>query len=286
MNQISHLTLPEFKIVTPSTLREALSILDTNNTRSKLLAGGTDLLVDLRNRTINPNIIIDLKNIPELNELKQKGDIFVIGAAVPIADILKSKEVRKNFHSLYTALNEMCDEILRFRATIGGNLGTASPAADTAGPLLIHRARIIVASKKISREIPIQEFFIGVKQNCLMPNEIITAIHIPISTENEKSVFLKLKRNSEDLALIGVSAINYNSQTKLAFTAVAPIPILVDITAYISGNKRPNEEKFKEIWKLVKNAISPINDLRASREYRLHMTEILTRKALKEVLQK
>jgi len=193
--------------------------------------------------------------------------------------------IKNQFKSLYEALCEMCDEILRHRATVGGNISTASPAADSAGPLLVHQALIEVHSKSDGKRIiPIKDFFTGVKRNNLKPNEVVVSIILPKKSEEEKSAFKKMKRGAEDLALVGVSALHSSLNTFLAYTAVATTPVLIDISEFFSNSNKINEEKFTRIWEKVKSKISPISDVRSNKEYRLYITEILSRMVLKEVI--
>ncbi len=281
---ISHVSLPKFKIEVPNSIEKALEFLQTHQANCKILAGGTDLLVDLRHRLIQPSVIIDIKNILELKKLEFTANGLQIGAAVPISEVLKLPQLETHYTALYQALNNMCDEILRNRATIAGNIATASPAADTAGPLYVHQAIIEVRSQsRGSRLIPINKFFKGVKKSNLAPDELIVSITLPKPSPNFKSVFLKMKRGAEDLALVGVTGAYNQQHTYLAFTAVAPTPIFLDISTYIATRKI-SENLFQSIWSEVLSKINPITDVRSSRDYRIHIAEIFTRLILKEIM--
>jgi len=281
---ISYVGLPKFEIEVPNSLEEALNLLHIHQTNCKPLAGGTDLLVDLRHRLIQPNVIIDVKNIPELKKLEFTPNELTIGAAVPISEVLTLSQIKTYYTALYQALNDMCDEILRNRATIGGNIATASPAADTAGPLYTHQAVVEVQSKsKGSRLIAIDKFFKGVKKSDLAPDELIVSINMPKPTINTKSAFMKMKRGAEDLALVGAAGSHNQEHTYLGFTAVAPTPVFLDISNLII-EKKISENVFQSIWKEIDSKISPITDVRSSRDYRIHITEILTRLILKEII--
>ncbi len=284
LETISYVNLPKFEIEIPNSLEEALKLLHTHQTNCKLLAGGTDILVDLRHRLIRPNVIIDVKNIPELKKLEFTSKELQIGAAVPISKVLKLSQLTIHYTALYQALNDMCDEILRNRATVGGNIATASPAADTAGPLYVHQAIVEVQSQSRGiRRIPIVEFFKGVKKSDLAPDELIVSIAVPKPTSNTKSSFMKMKRGAEDLALVGVAGSHDQQHTYLGFTAVAPTPVFLDISTFIT-NSKIFEDVFQSIWQETVSKISPITDVRSSREYRIHITEMLTRSILKEIM--
>ncbi|MFX0085061.1 MAG: FAD binding domain-containing protein [Candidatus Hodarchaeota archaeon] len=285
IESISHLNLPEFDLLIPHSLTEALELLEIYQANCKILAGGTDLLIELKQRLVQPKILIDIKNVPEMKKLEITDEVIIIGAAVPISDILCISQLKRHFTSFYQALREMCDEILRQRATVGGNICTASPAADTAGPLLVHQALLEVHSKiNGKRIIPISDFFTGVKKNCLSLNEMLVSIILPKQPEEAKSAFKKFKRSAEDLALVGVTGLHSSIKTFLAYTAVAATPVLIDISEFFSDSNKIDEDKFLSIWKKVKTKISPISDVRSNKEFRLHITEILSRMILKEVI--
>lgn len=284
-NIVSHISLPKFNLLTPSSLNEALTLLDQYQESAKLLAGGTDLLIELRQRLQQPKVLIDIKRIPELQTIAITEEELIIGATTPISKIISFPEVKEDYRALYQSLIDLADEILRQRATIGGNIGTASPAADASTPLLIFEAKITALSKsRGKRIIPIKEFFTGVKQNCLSPDEMITSISIPRPIDGSRSSFKKMKRSVEDLALVGVACLRNINQTYLAYSAVAPTPIFIDISNIISSNiTKLDESVFTKVWNSILPLLKPIDDVRASKEYRIHVSEILTRTILKEV---
>ena len=283
---ISYTTLPEFDYASPDTLKEALSLLNIYQSDAVVLAGGTDLLPELRHRIKRPKIVIDIKKIPELNEVHLNNKILTIGAAVPIITVLSLPKLDLHFNALYQALHDFCDEILRNRATIAGNIATSSPAADSAGPLLIFEAIIEIYSiSKGKRIVKIEDFFKGVKKNCLNPDELITKIKVPVPDVGTKSAYLKMKRGAEDIALVGVAGAFNSTKTVFAYSAVAPTPILVNISMIIAENRnQTKEELFQLIWKHIQTKIHPISDVRSGKEYRLHIAEIYTRMMLQEFL--
>ena len=287
MNKIiSYTTLPKFEYFSPETLDEALKLLKQHKSTAKILAGGTDLLIELRQRLIQPKAIIDLKKVPELQILNSTEQGLEIGATTPINEIIALSEVENSYTALYQSLIDLADEILRFRATIGGNICTASPAADTACSLIVLQAEVhIQSSVNGKRKIPIRDFFTGVKKNCLSPDEIVTKIFIPKPSKGTQSRFKKMKRSSEDLALAGIAGLHNKDVTFLSFTAVAPVPIFIDLSKYFKENGSPlTEDIFLSLWKEILPHLNPIDDVRASKDYRIHITEILTREILREVI--
>lgn len=287
---ISQTGLPEFEYLNPRSIKEALSLLKINQDQAAILAGGSDLIPELRHRLKSPKYVIDIKNIQELNKIDIKDTEIIIGSATPIENVLQNESIKKHFFALWKSLTELCDRIVRGRATIGGNICTASPAADTAGPLLVHNAKITVeSSERGIRVIQLSDFFIGVKKTCLKPDELVISIHLPVK-KNSKSYYIKMKRKSEDLSVVGVAAhkwIEPSGERNLlvACTAVAPTPLIFAFKKEI--NTAP-EHDIKQIIYSVVNfilpKISPISDVRGGKEYRLHITDVLIRQVLVEVL--
>ncbi len=284
---ISYTTLPRFEYVSPTTLDEALKLLEQNQNSVKLLAGGTDLIFELRQRLTKPKVIIDLKKIPDLRILKKTNERLEIGATTPINEVLSLSDIKDTYTALYQSLTDLADEILRFRATIGGNICTSSPAADTAGSLMVLQAEVHIKSlSRGIRTVSIKDFFTGVKKNCLAPDEIVTKIIIPKPLKETQSRFKKLKRSSEDLAIVGIAGLHNRNVTFLSYTAVGPTPVFVDISNYFKDSKaKLTEDTFLSIWKEILPHLNPIDDVRASKNYRMHITEILTREILRDIIE-
>lgn len=281
--------LPKFDYLKPESVRELVSLLAEQGEDAKIFAGGTDLLVLMRDRAIRPKYLIDIKGIEKLGELsydEEKG--LKIGATVNLNEIIKSDVVRERFGVLWSAANSLADPILRSRATLVGNICNASPAADMAPALLVLDAEVEVASKEGERTIPIQEFFIGVKRTSLKPGEFVRAVRVPDPPEGAKGDYLKWGRTrGEDLAVVGVAGLAANSSKKLvriALSSVAPTPFLVPEVKGVFEGGGSVEEQIDKAASIVVEKISPISDVRAGKEYRLHMAGVLTKQILKRIL--
>ncbi|MHA2346323.1 MAG: FAD binding domain-containing protein [Candidatus Hodarchaeales archaeon] len=283
---ISYSTLPKFSFFKPNSLNETLKLLNDHQDNAKILAGGTDLLIELQQRLKSPKVIIDIKNVPELRILRITDTELNIGATVSIMEILSLPAIQDQYLALYESLKDLADEVIRYRATVGGNIGNSSPAADSAAPLLVYESEIHVSSlKNGERVIPIKEFFTGVKTNSLQPNELITKISIPKPDENTLSSFRKMKRSAEDLAVVGVAGCRNNDHTLLSYIAIAPTPILVDITTRFPRNLETiNDINFEQLWEYICPHLKPIDDVRASKAFRMHIAEVLTLTVLKEII--
>ena len=281
--------IPKFDYLRPQTIEELVDLLAKHGGNAKLLAGGTDLLVLMRDKIIRPKYVIDLKGIRELHELshdEKRG--LTIGATVTCSELLASEVVRKRFGVLWSSVNVLADPILRNRATLVGNICNASPAADTAPALLVLEAEVEVVGKEGGRTIPIQNFFTGVKQTSLKPGEFVKAVRIPNLPEGAKGDYLKWGRTrGEDLAVVGVAVLVASPGKKIvrvALSSVFKTPIRVFEVERIFEGEGPVEEQIERAVSVVKEKIAPITDVRGGKEYRLHMAGVLTQRALRELL--
>ncbi|BAJ50384.1 molybdenum hydroxylase family protein, medium subunit [Candidatus Caldarchaeum subterraneum] len=272
----------------PKSLQEALDLMSSYGRDAKPLAGGTDLLVDLREKKSKPKAVIDLKNIKELNKLSyERGSGLVIGATVTYEQILSFEPIRRRYTVLWEAVKTIADEIIRMRATLVGNICTSSPAADTAPPLLVYDAVVKTLSKNGAREIPIEKFFIGVKKNVLEAGEIVESVYLPEPLEDARGAYLKAMRTwSEDLALVGVAVLvaDRGRDVRLAYASVAPTPVRARKAEDVFRGDGPLREKIEQAVEIAAASVSPITDVRASKEYRLHLVKTFTRNALLKLL--
>lgn len=282
--------LPKFDYLKPKTMQEAVNLLADHGKDAKIFAGGTDLLVLMRDSVLKPKCLVDIKNIRELYGIVQDGKNGIrIGAAATLNQLIESDVVKGRFRALWDASRSLADSTLRNRATLVGNICNASPASDTAPALLVHDAEVEVVGKYGERTIPIRDFFIGVKRTSLGPTEIVKAVRIPNPPEKVRSGYLKWGRTrGEDLAVVGVAGLAANSGKKLlriALSSVAPTPLLVPEAEGTFEGDGSVEELIDKAASIVMEKVSPITDIRASKEYRLHMTGVLTKRILKQLLE-
>jgi len=285
--------LPEFEYFRPTTLDEALELLNKHAGEAAILAGGTDLLVDMRLRIKRPKYVIDIKGIKELHKVEyEEGIGITIGATVTLNELLRNKVIKEKYHVLWDAMRQMCDYHLRNRATLIGNICNASPAADSAPALLILNAKVNIASAEGTRTVDIKDFFTWVKKTVLKPNELVTSVFIPEPPKGSKGKYYKVVRSVEDLALVGVAGLVANPKVpserivRLAYASVAPTPVRVFEVEELFKQDKPINELIDKAVEIVLKRLSPISDVRATKEYRLHMIEIGTRLVLKELLER
>jgi CO/xanthine dehydrogenase FAD-binding subunit len=263
----------------PTTVAQAAALLAQG--RARVLAGGTDLLVAIRSGLARPELLVDVKRIPELTEISwtANGDL-VIGAAVEVERIAEDPRIREAFPALTQGAAAIGSLQVRYRATVGGNLVNASPCMDTAPPLLVLGAHVRVASQAGERTIPLAEFFVGVKRTVLAPEEILTAVVVPKPTLGLRSAFEKIKRVlGHDLALVNAAGAYDPGAHALraAIGSCGVTPVLLPPLAQVDPTADV-EEVGRRLADAAVKCISPIDDVRASAEYRLEMAALLCRR--------
>ncbi len=282
--------IPKLNYHKPRSLDEALKLLNELED-AKVIAGGTDLIVDIKTGGIKPpKNLVDITFIDELKHIHVDSKSIRIGAATTLQEILESNVLKEQIPVLVEAVSSMGSWHLRNMATIGGNLCNASPAADTAPPLLVLNAEVKLNSVDGERTVPLMKFFTGPKQTVLKPNELMTEIIIPKPPENSGMKFIKLgRRNAHTLSIVAVAALvkvedERFGDVRIALNAVAPTPIRALKTEKALIGENVSIEVIEEKVKLVAEEVNPITDVRASAEYRREMSVVLTRDAIIESL--
>jgi xanthine dehydrogenase FAD-binding subunit len=282
--------LPKFDYYAPETLQEALELLDKLGKDTKLLAGGTDLIVNLRARVEHPKSLIDLKKVKELQELtydEKRG--LTIGACVSLNRLTHDETIVKIYPIIEVAANSIADYQIRNRATLVGNICNASPAADTAPALLVLNAAVNIASRTGTRQVPIQEFFTGAKRTVLSTNEIVTSVNVPTPPDASRGSYLKARRTlGEDVALVGVGGLlvpngRSAAEFRIAYASVAPTPVRAFAAEKIFQSGQSVEQLLEEAMPVIMKTVSPISDLRSGREYRTNLVKVLTRRLVSEL---
>jgi len=272
-----------FDYAKPSTLPEAISLYKQYGDKAKLLLGGTDLVVMLNDDVLQPDIVIDLKGIEELKKLEFDGEFLHIGARVTFNELIESEVVKEKFPILWEASRTVASTGIRNKATLVGNICSAVPSADSAPALLVCNATVVIATDSGDKEVPITEFFVGPRKTVLKPGEIVKEVKIKASNKKFGGSYIKLGRyDGEDLAQVGVAtAVNEDKEYSIAFCAVAPKPVRAKEAEEFLKGKDLTDDVLEEAAKLAVKAISPISDIRASKEYRLYVSGVLVKRSLK-----
>jgi carbon-monoxide dehydrogenase medium subunit len=277
-----------FSYARPTTLTEAFALLERHGEGASLLAGGTDLVVELRNRTRRPEIVIDLKRVAEIQpEITNSGPTLRITAATTMSEVHENEQVRAIFPALVDAAATVGSIQIRNRATLAGNVCHASPAADTAPALLVYDATINLASARGTRQVKLDEFLVGPRQTALQAGEIVTSIELPVASDRRAAKFARVtRRRGVDLATISLCCmVEKTGRTRFAYGAVGPRPFLVaDDTGVLADPSASDSAKDEALRGLITHA-SPISDVRGSSEYRAAMLLVMSRRALRACME-
>jgi len=283
--------LPDFNYHKPLTTREALALLEEYHEQSRLYAGGTDCFVQIRDRRYLPEHMIDLKSIPELNEIQfDKKSGLKIGAVASMNALVRAKGVAEHYSVLVQAAKEVAGYQLRTRATVVGNICNASPCGDTIGPCMVYDGKMHLLSSTGERVVSLRDYFTGPGKTVIERGEIATAITLPVSPVGTCGVYKSIGRNKlGDLAIAAVTILGFPDnecssgfQFKIALTAVAPTVIFAEQAQALLCSEKLSEKVIKEASDLSADASKPISDIRASAEYRKDMIRALTYRGLME----
>jgi carbon-monoxide dehydrogenase medium subunit len=276
-----------FEYASPTSAKEAVALLAEHGDRARALAGGTDLIVDLKHAPGKIAMLVDVASIPEFRGIELKDDGLRIGSMVTFGEIMASPVCRELTPEICSASHTVGAVQTRNLGTIGGNLVTCVPSADSAPSLLVLDAEVTVAGADGNRRMPLQEFFVGPRKTCLQPHELLVEIFIPKASLGKPSSFLKFGlRKGQALALVNTAAALYVEgnkivEARIALGAVAPTPIRCPkAEAHLDG-KSPTDTLLDEAAKIAVSECKPIDDFRASATYRRQLVHTLTYRALK-----
>jgi CO/xanthine dehydrogenase FAD-binding subunit len=268
----------------PTHLDDAVAMLGEHGPEARLLAGGTDLIIRLRDGSIQPRIVIDLKGIAELDgEIREGDGHLTIGARTVMTDIAADQRIRRDHEALAEAAAVVGAVQIRNRATLAGNICNASPAADTAPALLVYGARVIATGPAGVRRIPIDEFFVRSGVTTLGRGELVTAIELPRPTSRWGAVHVRrTRRRGHDLASVTLTcAVLADGVTRLAYGSLGPRPVLVaDETGLLADPEASDIAKMGRLETLFVGASPSARSMRASPEYRLAMLHVLGLRAI------
>jgi len=232
-------------------------------------------------------VVVDIKGIKELYNINyDEKEGLSVGACVPLSVMAHNKDVVENYTIIADSAEVVGSGQIRNLATMVGNNCNASPLADTSTPLLALDAVFEVYGPEGSREISIHDFFIWVRETSLKQGEIVTAIKVP-AYENMKGVFHKASRRKDvDLSTVCGTVVKIGDEIKIALGSVAPTPVRARKAEGFAKGKELTDEVIKEIARLAASEVNPIDDVRGTKEYRLHMVEVLVRRGLEELREK
>jgi carbon-monoxide dehydrogenase medium subunit len=277
----------------PGTIAKAVALLTEYGDRARILAGGTDLIVQVREGRRAPDLLVDVKRIPELNELtfdRQRG--LRLGAAVPCCQVYEHAEIARAYPGLIDAVSLIGGIQIQSRASVGGNLCNASPAADTIPALIAHETTCLIAGPQGTREVPAEQFCTAPGRNVLARGEFLVGLRIPPPRPHSGAAYLRfIPRNEMDIAVVGAGVSvtldggkSRCTGARIALAAVAPTPLLVPEAGAALVDGALTDALIDRAAQLARAAARPISDMRGDADYRRHLVGVLTRRALQAAL--
>ncbi len=288
-------SLPSFDYVQPATPQEVTKLLLKSDGNARLFMGGTDVFVRMRDGFITPKMLIDVKHLPGMREVKfTKRNGLVVGAAVDMNSLMRHPAVAEYYPVLAEALHSVASYQLRTRATMGGNLCNASPAADTAPAALVLEAMLVLYGRRGERCVPLNEFFLGPGKTAMKPGEFLLRTEIPPAPRGAVGKYIKLGRNAlGDLAIAGVAVLGYPDRRaksgysfRIALASVAPTPVRVPNAEAILADSPLTPDVIETAAQAAMETAKPIDDVRSSAAYRKAMVKNLTKRAVTDVWEK
>ena len=278
-----------FRYARPETLEEASALLEEYGADARVLAGGTDLIVRLRRGQALPRIVIDLKRVSSLHSgIVKTGAGLRVGALALMSQITEDEGMRHHFPALVEAARVVGSVQIRNRATLAGNICNASPAADTAPPLLVFEAVVNLFSKAGRRAVPVAEFFTGPGRTVLERGEIVESIDLPLPPRLSGAAFGRVtRRYGVDLATINLCClVTASGPARLAYGAAGPRPFLVRDDSGVLTNLDGDPGAWDPVLRRLLEQASPISDVRCSRDYRQAMLLVMSRRALRAAIER
>ena len=287
--------MQEFQYSAPDSLDDAVRLLAEHGDRAVLLAGGTDILVQLQEGHRQAELVVDVKKISELMTIVWEANHGLrLGAGVPCWEIYGDERIDSDYPALTDATRIIGGWQIQSRASVGGNLCNSSPAADSIPTLIVHSAVCHIVGPAGRRAVPAEEFCSGPGKNQLAAGEILVALTLPPASPHSSSAYQRfIPRNEMDIAVAGAaswvqldSAGKTIQQARIALAAVAPIPMLAQEAGQWLAGKSADEATFAEAGEIAKGVASPIADMRGTAEYRRHLVGVLTKRTLARAVER
>jgi CO/xanthine dehydrogenase FAD-binding subunit len=283
--------MKRFEVVQAADVKDCLRALAAHGPEAKLLAGGTDLLPQLKNGLLSPRYVIDLSRIARLRTLDHDGGRGLrVGAAVTARELELDPGVRKHYPALAESGALVGSVQVRNLATVGGNLCNAAPSADMAPPLLALEAEAVIAGPHGERRVPLNTFFTDVRRTVLAPDELLVELVIPAPAPRSGGNYLRhTPRRELDIAVVGVASQltlsdGVCTRARIALAAVAPVPLRATSAEQALEGRPITTELIEQAAGLAVEAARPISDQRGSAEFRRHLVRVLTRRTLTTAL--
>jgi carbon-monoxide dehydrogenase medium subunit len=279
--------VPEVELHEAETLSEAVALLDRYAPDARLLAGGTDVLVDLKTARITTSHLVSIQAIGELRGIVDTAAGLEIGAMTTLSELDRAPEVARNYPVIRDATSRMAALQIRNSATVGGNLAGAVPCADLPPVLLVSNASVVLWSPAGRREVPLRDLYVGPRETVLRRDEVLEKVLVPVPDRGHGRAYARFAlRDGNAIAVAAVAAgllLDDNGtvrEARVALGAVAPTPRLVEAAAKALTGQAPDDAAMAEAARAAAEAAEPISDVRGSADYRRRLVGTLTRRAI------
>jgi len=280
--------LPKFDFHEPTSVKEACQMMAEFKEKAKPLAGGTDLMVNMKKKIVSPEQIVSLGRIEALKDLSRENGTLKIGACFTVADLSVSETVQKLLSALGSGARALGSPLVRNLATVGGNIGSARPAADLPPSLMAYGARLSIESSRGSRQLDLEKFFKGPGMTALAPDEVITTVQVDIPGPGAGAGYINIGvRKAQDCNIVNVAsflALDEKDGTvktaRIVMGSVGPTPLRAPTAEKVLIGSKPDASLFAKAASAAEQDCSPILDFRGSAEYRRAMVGVLTRRTL------
>src|SRR5262252_7917349 len=283
---------PSFEYLRPSTVKEAVALLQQHGDAAKILSGGQSLIPMMKLRIARPEYVIDINRIPGLEYIKEDGGYLAIGGLTREADLESSDLIRTKFPIIHDTAGFIADPQVRNMATVGGNLAHGDPANDHPATMLALGAQVVATGPTGERVVPIEEFFVSLFTTALQPDEIVTEIRIPAPAARAGGAYLKLERKVGDFATAGVAAqVTLDDKgacqkVGIGLTNVGPTPLKAGQAENFLRGKKADQANIEQAAALAAADAQPSSDLRGPAEYKKALVKELTRRALTRAVER
>ena len=282
-----------FDYVRAQSVDEVVSLLSQNGDQARVLSGGTDLLVALREGRRQAKVVIDVKGLPETSQIEYSAESGLkFGASVPCYRLYNDKEIAAAYPGLMDAAHLIGGVQIQGRASMGGNLCNASPAADSIPILIAHSAICVIAGPNGTRELPVEDFCVAPGRTVLQNGEFLVSLKVPPVKAGSGAAYLRfIPRNEMDIAVVGAGAYveldesrdNFVS-ARVSLGAVAPKPLFIEAAGDSLAGKPVTAANMEAAAKIAQDAATPISDMRGTAEYRKHLSAVMPRRAIENAV--
>ena len=279
--------MSETQYLAAKTIDEAVTAHSKANGSARFLAGGTDLLVQIKSGIKKPELVIDIKKIVELNSIKEVTDNeFVVGASVSGANLNRNKKFTKLWPGVIEAFRLIGSEQIQGRASLGGNLCNGSPAGDSVPALIAAGCKAIIAGPDGTKEVPIENFHKGPGKTVLENGEMLVSLKFPKREKSSSDAYLRMTPRTEmDIAVVGCAVNitldnNVCTSARVSLGAVAPTPLLIEEASKIMVGTDLNSEVLDKVADICMQACNPINDKRGTIDYRTKVSGVLFKRSV------